>query len=523
MKRESPQVGAQLPSIPGGSGEVVCIPPLPCWRAVAEENAANLNRSPTLLDGEPLGAFRRAVREEVLTAAAQFSRQWGLRPQEGSGPLVVTGHQPTFYHPGIWAKNLVLGLGGGIQPLNLLVDSDAVEVLDVAVPRWDGELRTVHRVLVRCPPDVPFETAPPPAQERWLEWIEAVWGDLATLDRPELLAGLERLSMLGGREREMCRSLGEFVARLRRAFEPAPAYPELPVSWLCRTRGFLRFVRWMANSCESFWAAYNEALEAHRRAEGIRSPAQPFPNLRRQLDRYELPLWTVRTGRRRPVFAHRVGEEVVLFAEETELARIGPRTPLEALVEGAFRPRGMALTLFVRVCVADLFVHGVGGALYDRATDRLIYSLFAVDPPSFAVVTATFHLPLPGPEDPSAQRARLQQRLYELLHNPDRILEPRDPHLQNLVKEKWSLIRRLQEESLTRRERRALTHRIRAINQALSALLAEEIQRVREALAQLERQEAAYAAATYRGYPFFLFDGEALQRFLQDRLLPPSS
>ncbi|MCS7172225.1 MAG: hypothetical protein N0A24_02245 [Armatimonadetes bacterium] len=518
---DRPQAEIPTPGIPRGSGEVVCIPPLPCWQAVAEENAANLNRSSALLDGEPLGAFRRAVREEVLMAAAHFGRRWGLRPGGELGPLVVTGHQPVFYHPGIWVKNLVLDLCPGVRTLNLIVDSDAVEVLDVAVPRRNGELRTVHRVLVRCPSDVPFEATPPPTQGQWRKWIEAIGEDLATLDRPELLRGLERLSALGEREREACENLGEFVARLRRAFEPAPAYPELPVSWLCRTRGFLRFVRWMADSCESFWAAYNEALEAHRRAEGIRSSAQPFPNLRRQSGCYELPLWTVRAGRRRPVFARRTRGGVVLSTEE-ELVRISPHTPPEALAEEAFRPRGMALTLFVRVCVADLFVHGVGGALYDRATDQLIRNLFALDPPSFAVVTATFHLPLPSPEDPGSQRARLQQRLYELLHNPDRFLEPQDPHLQCLVEEKWGIIRRLQEGSLTRRERRALTHRIRAINQELSAPLAEEIQRVREALARLEPQETAYAAATYRGYPFFLFDGEALRRVLQDRLISPS-
>ncbi|MDR7415858.1 MAG: hypothetical protein QN193_04150 [Armatimonadota bacterium] len=501
----------------------MCLPPLPCWPAVAEANAESLARSPARLDGEALGAFRREVREEVLAAAARFGLRWGLQTGEGSGPLVVTGHQPVFHHPGIWAKTLVLGLCPGVRPLNLIVDSDAVEVLDVAVPRWDGELRTVHRALVRCPPDVPFEAAPPPARTRWREWVEAVRQDLATLGDPALLSGLERLRVLGEREREACESLGEFVARLRRAFEPAAAYPELPISWLCRTRGFLRFARWMASTCESFWAAYNEALEAHRKSEGIRSAAQPFPNLRRWSDRYELPLWAVREGRRRPVFAQRAGEEVVLSTEEGELARVGPRTPPEVLAGLGLRPRGMALTLFVRVCVADLFVHGVGGALYDRATDRLIRNLFALDPPPFAVVTATFHLPLPSPDDPGIQRARLQQRLHELLHNPDRILEPQDPRLRSLVEEKWALIRRLQEESLTRRERRALTHRIRAINQELSAPLAEEIRRVREALTRLEQQEAAYAAATYRGYPFFLFDGQVLRQALEARLLASST
>ncbi len=506
--------------VPNASGEVVCVPPLRSWQRVAETNAARLERGDVLLDGEPLPAFRKAAQEEILAAAARFSNRIGIDAEIASGPLVVTGHQPVFYHPGIWAKTLVFGLCAGLRGLNLIVDSDEAERVDVAVPRRNGALRIRHHPLISCPPEVPFEAVPPPSLARWRAFVAALEEDLLTLDRPELLARLRRLRELGERVLRSCGSFGEFITALRRGFEPPPRYLELPVSSLSRTRAFLRFVRWMVASHERLWAAYNEALQAYRKTEGIRSAAQPFPDLRRHGDRYELPLWSVRSGRRRPVFAKREGQEVVLLEEESPLLRIGPESPPEALEGCELRPRALTLTLFVRVCLADLFVHGVGGAHYDRATDVVIRNFLQLDPPEFAVVTATFHLPLDPPEDPKTRRARLQQRLYELLHNPDRVYPPQDPQLRALAEEKWALIRRLQQENLTRRERRALTHRIRALNQELSAPLAQEIQRVREELAELGQQEAAYEAATHRGYPFFLFDGAELQAHLRARLFP---
>ena len=41
----------------------------------------------------------------------------------------------------------------------------------------------------------------------------------------------------------------------------------------------------------------------------------------------------------------------------------------------ALRPRALTLTLFARLCVADFFIHGIGGGKYDEVTDRIIREL----------------------------------------------------------------------------------------------------------------------------------------------------
>jgi hypothetical protein len=56
-------------------------------------------------------------------------------------------------------------------------------------------------------------------------------------------------------------------------------------------------------------------------------------------------------------------------------------------------PRALTLTIFLRLLVADQFVHGIGGGRYDQVADSIIAGFFEIAPPKFAVTTATMYLP----------------------------------------------------------------------------------------------------------------------------------
>ena len=47
------------------------------------------------------------------------------------------------------------------------------------------------------------------------------------------------------------------------------------------------------------------------------------------------------------------------------------------------RTRALTTTLFARLFLADLFVHGIGGAKYDAMTDQICERLFGMKAPSF--------------------------------------------------------------------------------------------------------------------------------------------
>ncbi len=491
-------------SVPTRHGEILCTPEFGRWLELAEATARRLDA--VRVFGEPLGVLRAQARCELVGQARALLGRWGFAPPEGcNGPWVVTGHQPTLYHPGIWIKTWAVDLsaGRGATGLHVVVDSDECQAWGVRIPRRDGALRAVQRTLAECGEGVPFEAAPVPEEARWRAFCAQLRDDLKTLGLPELVervfwaerAGLESLSP--------ARHLGEFGAALRRRLEAKHRpvrYWEVTVSELSQTRAFRQFAGWIARDAERFRTCHNAALEEYRRQQGVRSAAQPFPDLRQEGDWVELPFWLVREGVRRPVFV-RPGTRPVVSCEGK---------PLGELTDGGLeglRPRAITLTLFLRLLVADLFVHGVGGARYDRVTDRVLQEFFRVPPPPFAVLTATFHLPLARHADPKAAYAAAQRLWLDLQHNPDRHLPDPAP-ARPLVEEKWRCIRALEAPDLPRSGRRELTRRIRAINEALRVHLHRRIAEVEAELEALRREVEEHEVAADRGYPFFLFDPE---------------
>lgn len=494
-------VGPEL-EVPRRHGEVLCVPEFRRWLPTAQQAAERLAQA--RVRGHRLAELREQARRELVARAQALVRRWGLEaPDPGPGPWVATGHQPTLYHPGIWIKTWAVAAcaRSGAVGLHVVVDSDECETWGARVPRRDGSLRAVHRVVVTCGPDVPFECAPVPDEAAWRAFCAQLRDDLGTVALPGLDERLSLVEEAGRQSLLTARHLGEFGAALRRRLEarhgPVP-YLEVTVSELSRTRAFARFAAWLVEDAERFWASHNAALEDHRRDFGLRSPAQPFPNLRREGRRVELPFWVVRDGRRHPAFLE-PGDPPVVSCQGR------PVGELRGDVLEGLRPRALALTLFLRLVVCDLFVHGLGGARYDRVTDRVMREFFGVEPPPFAVLTATFHLPLARHANPREAYAAAHRLWLDLQHNPDRHLPPHGD-LRALVEEKWRCIRALEAPDLPRAARRELTRRIRAVNEALRGHLAHRIREVEAELAALRREVEEHEVATDRTYPFFLFD-----------------
>jgi len=98
---------------PSNDGALLAVPPL-------DEVATHFTRAAKSLagwnhdfQGRQAGFLRSLVHREVIGAACDFLRRHELDvPEIGpcSGdkvitPLVITGHQPELFHPGVWVKN----------------------------------------------------------------------------------------------------------------------------------------------------------------------------------------------------------------------------------------------------------------------------------------------------------------------------------------------------------------------------------------------------------------------------------
>jgi hypothetical protein len=82
----------------------------------------------------------------------------------------------------------------------------------------------------------------------------------------------------------------------------------------------------------------------------------------------------------------------------------------------------LTLTIWARLFLADLFIHGIGGAKYDRISDAIIADYFGLEPPEMACVSATLLLDLPRPSTTPETIRGLRRSLRDLEWNPQRTL-----------------------------------------------------------------------------------------------------
>jgi hypothetical protein len=508
--------------IPLRSGEAFSFPPIGQWEALARENAAALERVTVPLAGVPLAEVRRQARAEVLTEAVAYAQALGLppAPARAGNPLIVTGHQPTFFHPGIWLKHLAVDRvardAGGIG-LSISVDTDTPQEIGADVPHREGrELHLLHETLLRVGPDVPYEAIEAPSAEDWQAFVNRLLTHLDTVPLPGATEALRAFAAAAGMPTREMNFVG-FLTAARRRHEGNRSYGELAVSHLSRSQAFRRFAWHVICDGARFAAIYNKHLASYRARYKVRTTAQPFPDLVSDGDRQELPFWILSNRVRQPVFVHKRGGTIRLFAGPTHVLDADARGGPDVLRDVPLRGRALTLTTFGRLCAADLFVHGVGGGRYDRVTDAVIRDYFGIEPPAYAVATATLRLPLQA-FDPAAERQTLQRRLLEIQHNPDRLLSHPTPAQQALVDEKRALIVGLEGGTLSRRERRAATQRIREINESLAAAFTAELNDVKGRQSAFDHGGEATIAATYREYPFCLFSPHAVDELIEGLL-----
>jgi hypothetical protein len=187
------------------------------------------------------------------------------------------------------------------------------------------------------------------------------------------------------------------------------------------------------------------------------------------------------------------------------------------------RTRALTTTLFARLFLADLFIHGIGGAKYDELSDELIRRFYGYEPPSFLTLSATLWLPI---EHQSAgklveRRHQLVRQCRDLHWNPQRHLEEfhvRDPALQKLSQEKQTWIV-LQTDTPTQRCTRFDV--LRRLTQDLRRAIEPEEKLAEAHLHTLDEQLAEAAILERRDYSFVLYPATVLRPFVTQFLTMP--
>jgi hypothetical protein len=314
--------------------------------------------------------------------------------------------------------------------------------------------------------------------------------------------------------------LGERLARARREWERRWGCHnlEVPVSRISQTDSFAWFACHLFADLPRFHAIYNECVHEYRRAHRIRSQNHPVPDLAAEGDWWETPFWAWRTGqaRRGRLMARRNGEWIKLRigAEEWPSLPLGTQHSLSTWRDLErhglkLRPRALTNTLFARLLLCDLFVHGIGGGKYDELTDEIMRRFYGIDPPEYLVLSATLLLPFPRyPARPEDCR-RLAHELRDLHWNPQRHVDLNSAAAKlALQKQSW-IDRRPQE----RRERSERFHVLRELTDYLRNGTQQRENDLRNELTRCEQEVRANAVLGRRDYAFCLYPEALLREF----------
>jgi hypothetical protein len=511
--------GPRAVRAPAEDGAVVAEPPLEAVGRLMAENRVRLRQDGRALLGRPWPELQRAARRDAVAAARRYLERAGEPvPAVDDVSLIMAGHQPELFHPGVWVKNFALnGLARlhGLTPLNLIVDNDAVKSTALRVPARDA-VESPHPHAV----SVPFDrTDGEAAYEERPVRDAALFDDFA--DRVmRLLRGWDYTPMLPDFWAEVRRQagrtplLGERFAAARRTFERRWGCHnlEVPVSALCATEPFAWFAVALLAELPRFHATYNAGVHAYRRQHKIKSRNHPVPDLAADGDWREAPFWGWRSGqgRRGRLFARVRGDRIELRAGGEDWPAVSARDPAAAWAELErrglkVRSRALTNTLYARLFLCDLFIHGIGGGKYDELTDELIRRFYGFEPPAFLVLTATKLLPLPAAPVTADDCRRLARELRDLHWNPQRHGAGGDAAAR---KREW--IARQPTDAAGRRERFQV---LREVTAELRAPLTGREQRTRAELEACERAVEANAVLRRRDYAFCLYLEATLRPF----------
>jgi hypothetical protein len=175
------------------------------------------------------------------------------------------------------------------------------------------------------------------------------------------------------------------------------------------------------------------------------------------------------------------------------------------------RTRALITTLFARLFLSDLFMHGIGGAKYDHVTDTLVERFFGVKPPCYMTLTATLRLPIARQAVSADDARKVDRALRDLIYHPERSLAASSDRAE----EQWvNQKRRWIEAPETHENAKQRCHAIRAANEALQAWVAPQREQLLKSRDEIGAKLRAESLLASREYAFCLHPAEPLRRLM---------
>lgn len=392
-----------------------------------------------------------------------------------------------------------------------MIDNDVASGSSIRVPGLDKDGKPHLRAISydEAGGGVPYEQTTVRRRDLFDSFDVAVSGAVSSVVKNPSVVPLWRHAKAAI---ERCGVAGCALAQARHGLEGELGLQtlELPLGVVCRTSAFAEFVLSILTELPRFSDCYNDAADRYRKAHGIRSSAHPVPNLAVQDVWFEAPLWIYGNDspERKAAWCKLSGDELLLSDRGSRELRINVRHPKLAAEQLAnsvspnfkLRPRALVTTMYARLVLSDLFLHGIGGGKYDQLGDQICKAFFDIEPLRFMVISATVQLPGLTVIDYTAKIRDLRRQLRDLTYQPERFAD-RGKLDGTMITRKAELIA----EGKPDGSAKAWHDELASINRSLCASLEPVRQSLLRDLAEAQRCDASQRLMASREHPFCIY------------------
>jgi hypothetical protein len=473
-------------------------PPFASWPDILRENQSRVSALSELVGDQCVSVLRQEVLEQARQYTLELSEiaraaQIALRPRAttlpalSGAPLVMAGHQPVLYHPGLLFKANMLSRFSrdiGARAVHVVIDTDEGDAGVLTWPRITGGSLEIRRQSI---------AAAKSEGVGLYQFQKLASADVIRETFAELISDLRRCGLpYNGDDLESIaaayeRLAGHPVARAHsivRAMREERCYDEVPLTRLLANTHMQTLVMQLVDDGSRLATIYNTTLDAYRIEHGIENAANPFPNMKSGSEGHELPLWCLTGTTRKPLYTSTPRGECQLIS-----------------------PRGSLTTFVLRAYCSDLFIHGLGGGRYDQFVDAFAERYLGLPLPRFVVVSETRHL-FPEHVAHITREIELASQLKEMIARTEQYLgkgiftADEEQQLQAAIDQRLQLRVAIQNVR-NGDEKSAISHQLNAANKLVRSLIEEGS--LRPVLSRFAANQAALSRWSFREFPFFLF------------------
>lgn len=475
-------------------------PPYGAWREILQRNWTTRAARDEILGRERVSAIRDrlcaiAVQHtaRIIEAATRCGiEQPSFRSVRNAGEdrIIMAGHQPVVYHPGLLCKVQALSkFAAEVHAIgvHVVIDTDEGDGGAMVWPRLCREGLELRRAsLVSTGEASALYAGQRVASSAHVAQIFAeIESDLAQSCLSDAATQAQYVGSLY--EQLAGEPLSVAHAVVRWALDGARTL-EVPLSMLVQDSEMRSVLEGYADDGARLSVVYNTSLDSYRRDHRIHNPANPFPNMRSSDGATEVPLWRIQGGARKALY---VGNEGRKVSEG-----------------GSFlAPRGSLTTMVLRGFCSDLFIHGLGGGKYDRFVDQFARAYLNLELPLYVVASRTWHL-FPEKVVELQRSLELASKVKEIASKTENFLgqgifsEEEEAALHRLSAER-RVMRDALQHATTPEERSVISHRLNMANREVRAVI--EGGSLREHITNAAAHEASLARWSFREFPFFLY------------------